>query len=49
MEWELSDQKAREEAEKDGKDYSIVKNMRMLTLSERFPTLFYCFNSALID
>lgn len=27
VEWELSDQKAREEAEKGGKDYDIVKNM----------------------
>lgn len=26
-EWELSDQQAREEAEKAGKDYDIVKNM----------------------
>jgi len=27
VEWELIDQKAREEAEKEGKDYNIVKNM----------------------
>lgn len=27
VEWELSDQKAKEVAEKEGKDYSIVKNM----------------------
>jgi len=27
VEWELGDQKAREEAEKSGKDYDIVKNM----------------------
>ena len=27
VEWELLDQKSREEAEKAGKDYDIVKNM----------------------
>ena len=43
VEWELMDQKTREEAEKEGKNYDIVKNMGTLYCNVVIVVGFYHF------